>query len=33
MWDVVAKMRECGKEAKTRDFPHDCGTVDTYARL
>ena len=30
MWDVLAKMRECGKEAKMRDFPHDCGTVDTY---
>ena len=24
------KMRECGKEAKMRDFPHDCGMVDTY---
>ena len=31
MRDVLAKMRECGKEAKMRDFPHDCGTVDTYA--
>ena len=30
MRDVLAKMRECGKQAKTRDFPHDCGTVDTY---
>ena len=24
------KMRECGKYVKMRDFPHDCGTVDTY---
>ena len=31
MRDVMAKMRECGKYAKMRDFPHDCGTVDTYA--
>ena len=30
MRDVSAKMRECGKSAKMRDFPHDCGTVDTY---
>ena len=30
MRDVLAKMRECGKYAKMRDFPHDCGTVDTY---
>ena len=30
MRDVLAKMRECGREAKMRDFPHDCGTVDTY---
>ena len=30
MRDVPANMRECGKEAKMRDFPHDCGTVDTY---
>ena len=30
MRDVLAKMWECGKEAKMRDFPHDCGTVDTY---
>ena len=30
MRDVLAKMRECGKQAKTRDFPHDRGTVDTY---
>ena len=33
MRDVVAKMRECGREAKMRDFPHDCGTVDTYVIL
>ena len=31
MRNVFAKMRECGKYAKLRDFPHDCGTVDTYA--
>ena len=30
MRDVFAKMRECGKYAKMRDFQHDCGTVDTY---
>ena len=24
-------MRECGKYVKMRDFPHDFGTVDTYA--
>ena len=30
MGDVLAKMRECGKFARMRDFPHDCGTVDTY---
>ena len=24
------KMRECGKYVKMRDFPHDCGMVDTY---
>ena len=30
MWDVLVKMRECGKLPKMRDFPHDCGTVDTY---
>ena len=24
-------MRECGKYIKMRDFPHDCGMVDTYA--
>ena len=33
MRDVLAKMRECGKYAKMRDFPHDCGTVDTYGML
>ena len=33
MQDVIAKMRECGKLANMRDFPHDCGTVDTYALL
>ena len=31
MRDVLAKMRECGKYAKMREFPHDFGTVDTYA--
>ena len=25
------KMRECGKLPNLRDFPHDCGMVDTYA--
>ena len=30
MRDVLAKMRECGKDVKMRDFPHDCGMVDTY---
>ena len=30
MRDVLAKMQECGKQAKMRDFPHNCGTVDTY---
>ena len=31
MRDVFTKMWECGKYAEMRDFPHDCGTVDTYA--
>ena len=30
MQDVLAKMRECRKDVKMRDFPHDCGMVDTY---
>ena len=30
MRDVLGKMRECGKYIKMRDFPHDCGMVDTY---
>ena len=30
MRDVLEKMRECGKDVKMRDFPHDCGMVDTY---
>ena len=30
MRDVLAIMRECGKDVKMRDFPHDCGMVDTY---
>ena len=30
MRDVLVKMRECGKLPKMQDFPHDCGTVDTY---
>ena len=33
MRDVLGKMRECGKYVKMRDFPHDCGMVDTYALL
>ena len=33
MRDVLTKMRECGKEDKMRDFPHECGTVDTYGIL
>ena len=31
MRDVLAKMRDCGKQCKLRDFPHVCETVDTYA--
>ena len=31
MRDVLGKMRKCGKYVKMRDFPHDCGMVDTYA--
>ena len=31
MRDVLGKMRECGKLPNLRDFPHDCGMVDTYA--
>ena len=31
MRDVLEKMRECGKLPNLRDFPHDCGMVDTYA--
>ena len=30
MRDVLGKMWECGKYIKMRDFPHDCGMVDTY---
>ena len=30
MRDVLGKMRECAKYVKMRDFPHDCGRVDTY---
>ena len=30
MRDVLGKMRECGKYIKMRDFPHNCGMVDTY---
>ena len=33
MRDVLEKMRECGKDIKMRDFPHDCGMVDTYGLL
>ena len=31
MRDFLEKMRECGKYVKMRDFPHDCGMVDTSA--
>ena len=27
MRDVLAKMRECGKDVKMRDFPHDSGVA------
>ena len=30
MRGVLGKMWECGKYVKMRDFPHDCGMVDTY---
>ena len=30
MRDVLEKMWECGKLPNLRDFPHDCGMVDTY---
>ena len=33
MRDVLAKMRECGKDVKMRDFPHDCRMVDTYVSV
>ena len=33
MRDVLGKMRECGKYIKMRDFPHDCGMVDTYGHV
>ena len=33
MRDVLEKMRECGKLPNLRDFPHDCGMVDTYEAL
>ena len=29
MRDVIATLRECEKEAKIRDIPHDYGMVDT----
>ena len=32
MRDVLEKMRECGKLPNLRDFPHDCGMVDTYVK-
>ena len=32
MRDVLGKMREWGKYVKIRDFPHDCGMVDTYGK-
>ena len=32
MRDVLEKMRECGKLQNLRDFPHDCGMVDTYGK-
>ena len=25
-----AQLLECGKYVKMPDFPHDCGTLDTY---
>ena len=31
MRDVLAKMRECVKDEKMRDFPHYCEMVDTNA--
>ena len=33
MRDDLVKMRECGKKAKLRDLPHDCGMVDTYDEI
>ena len=30
MRDVLGKMRECGKDIKMRDFPHDGWMVDAY---
>ena len=33
MRDVFEKMRECGKLPNLRDFPHDCGMVDTYGMI
>ena len=30
MWDVLTNMPDYGKQGKMWDFPHDCGTVDTY---
>ena len=30
MRDVLEKMRDRGKIPNLRDFPHDCGMVDTY---
>ena len=31
MRDVYENMRDCMKQGKMGDFPHNCGTVDTYA--
>ena len=33
MPDFLEKMRECGKDVKMRDLPHDCGMVDTYVMV
>ena len=30
MLDVHANIRDCVKQGKMRDFPHDCGTIDTF---
>ena len=30
MWDVLANMWDSRKQDKLWDFPHDCGTDETY---